>query len=101
MSIWVDVARLSAGVNVLLLLGLLALWGRSHRQFRSKHTLGLTLFAAFLLAENALALYMYLVDPMLSGWFSTDVPVVAWRLMMLLHVLETVGIGFLAWTSMD
>ena len=54
-----------------------------------------------LLAENALAFYMYMLDPQLSGWFSTDVLVVAWRLMMLLHVFESLGIGFFAWVTLD
>jgi len=101
MSIWADVARISTGANVALLGVLLAIWGRNHLQLRSKHTLGLTLFAVFLLAENALALYMYVVDPTLSGWFDTAVPAIVWRLMMLLHVFETVGIGFLVWISTD
>lgn len=29
-------------------------------------------------------------------WFSTRVPVIVWRLMLLLHVLETAGLAFLA-----
>jgi hypothetical protein len=38
---------------------------------------------------------------MLSGWFSTNVPVIAWRLMMLLNVFETIGLVFLAWITLD
>lgn len=101
MSIWVDVARAASAANVLLLLALVALWSRNYLALRSKHTLGLLVFAVFLLAENALALYMYLVDPKLSAWFSTAVPVIVWRLMMLLAVFETIGLAFLAWVSFD
>jgi hypothetical protein len=101
MSIWVDVARVAAAANVLLLVALGYVWGRNYAKFRSKHTLGLLVFSVFLLLENALALYMYLVDPTLSGWFNTQVPVIVWRLMMLLHVFETVGLAFLTWTTWD
>jgi hypothetical protein len=101
MSIWVDVARVATAVNVVLLLALASVWGRNYLQFRSKHPLGLLIFSFFLLAQNLLALYMYLVDPTLSGWFSTAVPAIAWRAMMMLHVLETVGLAFLAWITFD
>ena len=101
MSIWFDVARLAAGVNLLLLGILLSIWGRNYLEFRSKHTLGLAVFASFLLAENGLSLYVYLVDPMLSAWFASDVPAIAWRAMMALHVLETVGLVFLLWVTWD
>jgi hypothetical protein len=101
MSLWFDVARVAVGANVALLTVLAAIWGRNYLGLRSKHTLGLLLFAGFLLAENALSLYVYLVDPTLSAWFSTAVPAVAWRAMMLLHVLETAGLLFLAWITWD
>ncbi|ELZ81749.1 MULTISPECIES: hypothetical protein [Haloferax] len=101
MSIWVDVARVAAAVNVVVLLALSAIWARNYVTFRSKHALGLLVFGVFLLAENALALYMYILDPTLSGWFSTAVPVIVWRLMLLLHVFETIGLAFLAWITLD
>lgn len=101
MSIWFDVARAASALNVLLLLGLASVWARNYLEIRSKHPLGLLVFALMLLAENALALYIYLVDPQLSGWFSTDVPVIAWRAMMALHLLETLGLLFLAWITFD
>ncbi|SFR61985.1 hypothetical protein SAMN04487947_2903 [Halogeometricum rufum] len=101
MSIWVDVARVSSAVNVVLLLALASVWARNYLDIRSKYPLGLLVFAVFLLARNALALYMYIVDPTLSGWFSTDVPAIAWRAMMLLHVFETIGLLFLSWITFD
>lgn len=99
--VWLEVAQLSAGVNVALLLALSYVWARNYRQFRSKHTLGLLVFALLLAAENALALYYYLVDPTLSAWFSSEVPAIAWRAMMLLHVLETLALAFLVWITYD
>ncbi|PSP27719.1 hypothetical protein BRC65_04325 [Halobacteriales archaeon QH_2_65_14] len=101
MSLWFDIARLSAGVNLVLLGILLGIWGRNYLELRSKHALGLGMFALFLFAENAFSLYIYLVDPTLSAWFSSDVPNVAWRAMMALHVLETLGLAFLAWVTWD
>lgn len=101
MSIWVDAARGATGLNVLLLATLGYVWGRNFLAVRTKHTLGLLLFSAFLLAENAFSFYYYLLDPTLSVWFSTQVPVIAWRAMMLVHVLESLGLLFLTWVTLD
>jgi hypothetical protein len=101
MSFWFDVARVAAGLNILLLAVLLSVWGRNYLDLRSKHSLGLMVFALLLLLENAVALYIYLLDPTLSVWFSSAVPAIAWQGMMSLHVLETVGVGFLVWITMD
>jgi hypothetical protein len=100
-SICVDVARLATVVNVLLLVALAYVWGRNYARLRSKHTLGLLLFSLFLLAENGLTLYYYLLDPDLSLWYSTQVPTVVWRATMLLRVLQAVGLLFLAWVTWD
>jgi hypothetical protein len=101
MSLWFDVARVAAAVNVVLLLGLTGIWVTNYARFRSKHSLGLLVFGVLLLLENAVALYLYLLDPQLATWFAHDVPAVAWRSMMALHVLEMAGIGFLAWVTFD
>jgi len=101
MSLWFDIVRVAAGLNVVLLAVLLGIWGRNYLEFRSKHTLGLSLFALFLLAENALSLYIYIVDPTLSAWFASEVPDIVWRAMMILRVLQTVGVSFLVWVSWD
>lgn len=101
MSLWFDIVRVAAGLNVVLLAVLLSIWGRNYLEFRSKHTLGLSLFAIFLLAENALSLYIFIVDPTLSAWFASEVPNIVWRAMMILHVLQTIGLAFLLWVSWD
>ncbi|TKX58480.1 hypothetical protein EXE44_06425 [Halorubrum sp. SS7] len=93
MTLTLDVARAAAGVNILLLLVLLGIWGRSYLEVRSKHTLGSAVFAAFLLAENALALFYYLNPPQMST------PAV--RAMMYLQILEFVGIAFLVYVTWD
>lgn len=86
---WGDIARVAAGANLVLLAALLVVWGRNALQMRSSHAFGLSTFALLLFAENAIALYYYVVDPTLSAWFSSAVPPVAWRAMVTLHVLET------------
>ena len=93
MSLLIDIARVAAGVNVVLLLALLSVWGRNYLEIRSKHTLGSVVFAGFLLAENSLALYYYLFGPAM--------PSAAIRAMMYLQVLETVGIAFLVYVTWD
>jgi len=101
MSIWIDVAMAATGVNLVLLAVLGFIWGRNYRQLRSRQTLGMLIFAALLFVENAFALYVYTLDPVLSVWFSTQVPNPAWQAMVLFHVLETVAIGFLTWVTLD
>ncbi len=101
MGLWIDVARVSTALNVLLLLGLSYVWVKNYVQFRSKHTLGLSVFALLLLAENGLALYIYSWDKVLSDWFATSVPNIAWKAMLALHVLELVALAFLAWVTWD
>lgn len=93
MSALLDVARLAAGVNILLLGGLLAVWGRNYLTIKSKHTLGACVFAGLLLAENALALYYYVFGPAM--------PRPSVRAMLYLQILETLGIGFLVYVTMD
>lgn len=100
MSIWVPLAKLAVGANLVLLLALGYVWGRNYLKFRSKHTLGLLLFAGFLFAENALMLYYYMVDPDLSTWWNSLPPAV-WQTQMLLNGAQTLGLGFLAWVTWD
>lgn len=101
MSVWIDLARLATGLNLALLAVLGAVWGRNYLQIRSRQTLGMVVFALLLFVENAFALYVYLLDPVLSVWFSTQVPNPAWQAMSLFHVFETVAIGFLTWVTLD
>ncbi|WP_458188260.1 hypothetical protein [Haladaptatus sp. NG-WS-4] len=101
MGLWIDVARVSTALNVLLLVGLSYVWLRNYSKFRSKHTLGLSVFALLLLAENAIAFYTYSWHRILSEWFSTSVPDIAWQAMLVLHVLEFVALVFLVWVTWD
>ncbi|MFD1515151.1 hypothetical protein [Halomarina rubra] len=103
MSGLVDLFRVLFGVNLLLLLALTSVWLRNYLEFRSKHTLGLALFAVFLLAENALGLYMFFLDDRLTAWLLDPafVPEPAQIAMLSLRALETVGLTFLLWVTLD
>jgi hypothetical protein len=101
MSLLIDAARVAVAINIVLLAVLASIWGRNYWKLRSKHTLGMLVFAALLLLENAFALYFYLIDPNLSFWFNTQVPDIAWRAMLLFHVLETLAIVAITWTTLD
>lgn len=99
---WSTIARTAAGINILLLLGLAYVWGRNYVGLRSKHALGLLVFAVLLLARNVWALYIYQFDPLLAAWFASEaVPDPAWHAMLLLHLLETLALLFLAWITWD
>ena len=100
MGIWMTAASVATAVNVALLLVLGGIWVRNYREFRSKHTLGLTVFAVLLLAENLLALNYYVLDPQVAQLLNSADPI-AGRAMMFVQVLELAGIGFLLWVTLD
>ncbi|MDS0222331.1 hypothetical protein NDI54_13365 [Haloarcula sp. S1AR25-5A] len=89
MSLVLNGARIAAAVNILLLGVLITIWVQTYREIRAPLTLGSIVFAAFLLAENAVALYFYFTAPAM--------PAVAVQVMMVLQMLETIGIGVLTY----
>ncbi|MFC6837668.1 hypothetical protein [Halomarina ordinaria] len=91
MGLMLDAARVAAGINVVLLLVLISIWARNYRLVRSRLTLGSMVFAGFLLAENAVALYYYVAGPVM--------PTAAVRIMMILQLLEVVGISVLVYVT--
>lgn len=91
MSLMLDAARVAAGVNIVLLLGLITIWARTYSEVRAPMTLGTIIFAVFLLAENVVALYFYFTAPAM--------PTLAIQFMMMLQVLETIGIAVLAYVT--
>jgi hypothetical protein len=99
--IWIDLAQLATALNLVLLAVLGVVWGRNYRRLRSRQTLGMLVFAALLFVENAFALYVYQLDPVLAAWFSNEVADPAWRAMAAFHVLEALAVGFLTWVTLD
>jgi hypothetical protein len=86
-----DAARAAAAINIVLLLGVIGIWVRTYREIRAPLTLGSIGFAAFLLAENVVALYFYFTAPAM--------PPLAVQFMMILQILETIGIAVLAYIT--
>ncbi|AAV45592.1 hypothetical protein BDK61_1660 [Haloarcula quadrata] len=89
MSLVLNGARIAAAVNILLLGVLISIWVQTYREIRAPLTLGSIVFASFLLAENAVALYFYFTAPAM--------PAIAVQVMMVLQMLETIGIGVLTY----
>lgn len=91
MSVLLTIAWIAAGVNLVLLLILGSVWLGNYRRHGASHTLGLLVFATFLLVQNGLWLYFYRFHPAFIGWFvnaGTDVQLG----MTLLCGLETVAL---------
>ncbi|MFW6017470.1 MAG: hypothetical protein ACOCPX_01470 [Halapricum sp.] len=86
------VARLAAVTNIALLATLIVIWGRLYREIRSTFTLGSIVFALFLLAENAIALWYYF-NP------TPGLPPFAVEVMMVLQVLEALAIATLLYIT--
>lgn len=95
MSLWLDAARFAAGANVVLLLVLGRVWLGNYRRHGADHTLGLLVFAGFLLAENLLWLYLYVLRGDFVGWFDATSGTVQASVAMLCG-LELVALLFLA-----
>jgi hypothetical protein len=97
-NLWFEVARAAVAVNVVLLAGLTFVWVRNYRSHGATHTLGLLVFAAVLLAQNLLALYLYTLHPTFHDWVYYSAPI-AKQGTTTLNVLETVALAFLAWIT--
>lgn len=69
MELWLTGARLSAGINLVLLLALGAVWVRNYLDHGARHTLGMLVFAAMLFVQNGLWLYFYLIHDEFIAWF--------------------------------
>ncbi len=100
MGIWLNAASLATGLNVVVLVVLFAIWVRNYGEFRSKHALGLTVFALLLLFENLLSLYYYVLDPTVAAVLNQAAPF-AGRAMMTVQILELAGLLFLLWITWD
>jgi hypothetical protein len=99
----IDLMRVILGINIILLISLGYVWGTNAWRFRSKHTMGLFVFSILLLAENALAFYLFVFHNVLSVWISnpTAVPPPAQYAMLSIRVLEFCGLVFLTWVTWD
>ena len=98
MNAWLAVGRLATGVNLVLLVGLSYVWLRNYRRHGARHTLGLLVFGGFLLVENVVWLYLYVLSSGYIGWYnatSVDIQIS----IMSLCGLETVALLVLSWLT--
>lgn len=84
-----------SGANVLLLLGLGAVWVRNYRTFRSGLVLGLLAFASVMLVENLAAVYFFFSMDMLYASGGAVQRVVA-----VLRGLQFLALVFLTYVTM-
>jgi hypothetical protein len=88
-----EAAAVLSLVNILLLVGLLVVYGNSFRKVRAEFTAGLLFFAAFFLVQNFLALYSYVAMFM---YFASGVG----TLVLAITVAQTAGLAVLLWMSL-
>jgi hypothetical protein len=87
------VAAVFSALNVLFLVGLMAIYGNSFRKIRAEFTAGLLFFAAMFLVQNLLALYSYVTMFM---YFASGVA----PLVLAITVAQTAGLAVLLWMSL-
>ena len=78
---------LLAGLNAVLALILAFVYWRNHREIGSPFTLGLLLFAAFLVVHNAFIVYQWSTMMMVSGFDPT--------MLLVDEILQTAAVGAL------
>lgn len=86
-------AALFSLANILLLVGLIAVYGNSFRKIQAQFTAGLLFFAALFLLQNLLALYSYVAMFM---YYARGVEM----LVMAVTAVQTVGLAVLLWMSL-
>ena len=82
-----------AAINCILALVLGAIYWRNHREMKSPFTLGLLLFALFLLIHNALAVYHYFT-------MMSDTAAEGDTFLLIEAVLQSIASGALLWATM-
>jgi hypothetical protein len=95
MALWLDLARVTVGLNMVVLAALGGVWLRNYLDHGARHTLMFLVFAAVLFLQNVLWLYFYTLHPAFVGWYlasSLDVQLGV----LALCGLELVGLAVLA-----
>ena len=60
MALLMQLTMYLTGLNILLIIGLLYVYGRNLKKFKSLFTLGLFIFAALFLLQNIVSFYYYI-----------------------------------------
>jgi hypothetical protein len=95
MEAQIQLASVLAGVNLVCLLVLTAVWVRNYRRFRTTLVLGLLAFAVAMLVENALALYFFFT---MQSLYSGDPHVQ--QAVLVLRALQLVAVGTLTYATL-
>ena len=83
-----------AGLNIIFLAALTAVWIRNYRTFRTNLILGLVAFSLVLLIENAVAVYFFFS---MQSLYAGDVGVQ--RAVLVLRALQLVAVVFLTYVT--
>jgi hypothetical protein len=89
----IQAAALFSFLNVLFLLGLIAIYGNSFRKIHAEFTAGLIFFASLFLTQNLIALYSYVA---MFKYFASGVG----GLVLAITVAQTTGLAVLLWMSL-
>ncbi len=71
MSLLLEASRVAVLVNLGLLVALGYVWVSSYRSTRALYPLALSVFAALLVLQNAVWVYLYVVDSSYIYWFTS------------------------------
>ena len=93
MTLLLQLSAVVSVVNIAILLGLLAIYARSFRRIQSSFTIGLVLFALFLLIHNGLGVFSYVF---MDGYFDATIA----PFMLSLSSAELVGLSILFGTTL-
>jgi hypothetical protein len=69
MNVWLAIGRIATGLNLVLLVGLSYVWLGNYRRHGARHTLALLIFGGFLLLENVVWLYLYVINAEYVAWY--------------------------------
>ena len=87
-----NLSALFSFVNVILLIGLIWVYGNGFRRIRAEFTAGLLFFVGLFLVQNLLALYSYLTMFM---YYAPDVG----GFVLAYTIVQTAGLCVLLWVS--
>jgi hypothetical protein len=88
-----QVAAFFSAINVLLLIGLIWIYGGSFRKVPAQFTGGLLFFAALFLAQNLMSLYSFL------AMFMYYAPGVS-GIVLTMTIIQTAGLAIILWTGL-
>jgi hypothetical protein len=92
-EITLQAAAMLSLINILLLIGLIIVYGNSFRKIQAEFTAGLLFFAGFFLVQNFLSFYSYVAMFM---YFASGVG----TLVLAITVAQTAGLAVLLWMSL-